>query len=131
MNFPASVRIYEVGPRDGLQNEPKILPSSIKVELIDRLSATGLENIESASFVSPKWVPQMADSAKVMAGIKRWSGVSYSVLTPNMRGFERALAVKAEEIAIFTAASETFVNRNTNCSIRESIERIQADLRGS
>jgi hydroxymethylglutaryl-CoA lyase len=125
MSLPTHVRIFEVGPRDGLQNEPETLPAATKVEFIDRLSVTGLSNIESGSFVSPKWVPQMANSAEVMTGIERRPGVSYSVLVPNMRGFEQALAVGAEEIAIFAAASETFSKRNINCSIDESIERFK------
>ena len=125
MSMPTHVRIFEVGPRDGLQNEQETLPAATKVAFIDRLSATGITNIESGSFVSPKWVPQMANSAEVMAGIERRPGVSYSVLVPNMRGFEQALAVEAEEIAIFAAASETFSQRNINCSIDESIERFK------
>ncbi len=125
MSMPSRVRLFEVGPRDGLQNEPKALPTDTKVALIDRLSATGLAKIESASFVSPKRVPQMADSAEVMAGIERRSGVSYSALVPNIQGFERALAAGVEEIAIFAAASETFSQRNINCSIAESIERFR------
>jgi hydroxymethylglutaryl-CoA lyase len=125
MSMPTQVRIFEVGPRDGLQNEQETLPAATKVEFIDRLSATGITNIESGSFVSPKWVPQMANSAEVMAGIERRSGVSYSVLIPNMRGFEQAMAVEAEEIAIFAAASETFSQRNINCSINESIDRFK------
>ena len=125
MSLPSHVRIFEVGPRDGLQNEQETLPAATKVAFIDRLSATGITNIESGSFVSPKWVPQMANSAEVMAGIERHPGVSYSVLVPNMRGFEQAMAVEAEEIAIFAAASETFSQRNINCSIDESIERFK------
>ncbi len=125
MSLPNRVRLFEVGPRDGLQNEPETLPTATKVAFIDRLSATGLANIESASFVSPKWVPQMADSAEVMAGIKRRSGVSYSALTPNIQGFERAMTAEVEEIAIFAAASETFSQRNINCSIAESIARFR------
>ncbi len=125
MSLPSQVRLFEVGPRDGLQNEPETLPTATKVEFIDRLSATGLTNIESASFVSPKWVPQMADSADVMAGIKRRPEVSYSALTPNIQGFERALAAGVEEVAIFAAASETFSQRNINCSIAESVERFR------
>ena len=125
MSLPSQVRLFEVGPRDGLQNEPGTLPTATKVEFIDRLSATGLTKIESASFVSPKWVPQMADSADVMAGIKRRPEVSYSALTPNIQGFERALAAGVEEVAIFAAASETFSQRNINCSIAESVERFR------
>ncbi len=125
MSMPTHVRIFEVGPRDGLQNEQGTLPAATKVEFIDRLSMTGITNIESGSFVSPKWVPQMANSAEVMDGIERRPGISYSVLIPNMRGFEQALAVGAEEIAIFAAASETFSQRNVNCSVDESIDRFK------
>jgi len=117
------VRIYEVGPRDGLQNEKEIVPAAVKIGLIDRLSETGLTHIEATSFVSPKWVPQMGDAAEVMAGIKRKKGMSYPVLVPNEKGMEGALAAKAEEIAIFTAASESFTQKNINCSIAESLER--------
>ena len=117
------VRIVEVGPRDGLQNEKEFVPTATKVELIDRLSAAGIRNVEAASFVSPKWVPQMADGADVMAGIARRPGTIYSVLTPNLRGFEGALAARADEIVIFGAASEAFSQKNINCSIAESIDR--------
>jgi len=113
----------EVGPRDGLQNEAAIVPTEVKIELINRLSATGLSAIESTSFVSPKWVPQMADNAQVMCGITRRSGISYPVLVPGMQGFEAAVAAGAEEIAVFGAASEAFSQRNINCSIAESLER--------
>ncbi len=123
MNFPLSVKIVEVSPRDGLQNEKNFVPTAIKIELINRLAQAGFQNVESASFVSPKWVPQMADGADVMAGIERRPGVIYSALTPNMRGFEAALAAGADEIVIFGAASEAFSQRNINCSIAESIER--------
>ena len=125
MSLPDRVKIVEVSPRDGLQNEKKIIPTDVKIELIDRLSAAGFQNIESTSFVSPKWVPQMADGAQVMAAIKRWPGTVYSVLVPNMRGFEGAIAAKADEVVIFGAASEAFSQRNINCSIAESIERFQ------
>ncbi len=118
-----SVRIVEVGPRDGLQNEKTIIASADKIALIDRLSDTGLRSIEATSFVSPKWVPQLADAAEVFAGIQRKSGVSYPVLVPNEQGYERALAVGATEVAIFTAASEAFNRKNINASIDESIER--------
>jgi len=122
-DLPPRVRMVEVGPRDGLQNEPVILPAAVKIALIDRLSAAGLPVVEATSFVSPKWVPQMADAAEVMAGISRRPGTSYPVLVPNLRGFEAALAAKAEEVAVFAAASETFSQRNINCSIAESLER--------
>ncbi|HKT99261.1 MAG TPA: hydroxymethylglutaryl-CoA lyase, partial [Paraburkholderia sp.] len=106
--LPTAVKIVEVGPRDGLQNEKEFVPTAVKIELIDRLSKAGFPNIEAASFVSPKWVPQMADGAEVMTGIARREGALYSVLTPNMRGFEGALAAHAGEIVIFGAASEAF-----------------------
>ncbi|BCS52768.1 hydroxymethylglutaryl-CoA lyase [Geobacter sp. SVR] len=115
--------MVEVGPRDGLQNEQAIVPTEVKVELINRLSATGLSVIESTSFVSPKWVPQMADNAQVMAGITRRPGVSYPVLVPGMQGFEAAVAAGARELAVFTAASEAFCQHNINCSIAQSLER--------
>lgn len=117
------VTIYEVGPRDGLQNEKEIIPMADKIALIDLLSEAGFRKIEATSFVSPKWVPQMADAADVMAGIKRKLGVTYGVLTPNMKGFEAALAAGADEVAIFTSGSQTFSQRNINCSIEESFER--------
>jgi hydroxymethylglutaryl-CoA lyase len=116
--------MVEVGPRDGLQNESKALPAAVKIALIERLGEAGLSVVEAGAFVSPKWVPQMADSAEVLAGVKRKQGVRYPVLVPNLRGFEAALAAGAEEIAIFAAASETFSRRNTNCSIAESFERL-------
>ena len=123
MPTPARVRIVEVGPRDGLQNEKAIVPTPAKVELIDRLSATGLQCIEATSFVSPKWVPQLADATEVMAAIDRRPGVRYPVLVPNLQGYERALAAGAKDIAVFTAASEAFNRRNTNAGIDESLER--------
>ncbi len=123
--LPRHVRMVEVGPRDGLQNEAAIVPASIKIALIDRLSTAGLPAVEATSFVSAKWVPQMADAAEVMAGITRRSGTSYPVLVPNMRGFEGAAAAGAREVAVFAAASETFSRRNINCSIGESLERFQ------
>lgn len=123
MPMPASVRIVEVGPRDGLQNEKAIVPTPAKVELIDRLSAAGLPCIEATSFVSPKWVPQLADAADVMAAIDRRPGVRYPVLVPNLQGYERAIAAGARDIAVFTAASEAFNRRNTNAGIDESLER--------
>ncbi|NNE53651.1 MAG: hydroxymethylglutaryl-CoA lyase [Sulfitobacter sp.] len=115
--------IFEVGPRDGLQNEAREIPVSEKVALIDRLSDAGFRRIECASFVSPKWVPQMAGSAEVLAGIRRGEGVRYAALTPNMRGYEDALAAGADEIAVFGSASEGFSQKNINASIAESLER--------
>jgi hydroxymethylglutaryl-CoA lyase len=123
MAMPAGVRIVEVGPRDGLQNEKAIVPTPAKVELIDRLSAAGLQCIEATSFVSPKWVPQLADAAEVMTAIDRRPGVRYPVLVPNLQGYERAMAAGARDIAVFTAASEAFNRRNTNAGIDESLER--------
>ncbi|AHI31932.1 hydroxymethylglutaryl-CoA lyase [Marinobacter salarius] len=124
MAFPTQVRLVEMSPRDGLQNEPgPVINTAIKTGLIDRLADCGLNHIESASFVSPKWVPQMGDAADVMAGIKRKAGVRYSVLTPNLRGFENALAAGVDEVAVFGAASESFSQKNINCSIAESLER--------
>ncbi|MBV6273293.1 hydroxymethylglutaryl-CoA lyase [Alcaligenaceae bacterium CGII-47] len=119
------IKIIEVAPRDGLQNEAQFVETAIKVELIERLAAAGFQNIEAASFVSPKWVPQMADGAQVMATIQRRPGTIYSVLTPNLRGFEDALAAHADEVVIFGAASEAFSMRNINCSIAESIARFE------
>lgn len=123
MRLPKFVKMVEVGPRDGLQQERLIVPLEVKIELINRLTASGLSSIEATSFVSPKWVPQMADNAQVMAGITRKPGVSYSVLVPNMQGFEAAVAAGATEVAVFGAASETFSQKNINCSIEQSIER--------
>ncbi len=117
------VKLVEVGPRDGLQNERTPIDTATKVEFIDRLTAAGLPVIEATSFVSPKHVPQLADAAEVMAGIERRGGVAYPVLVPNLKGMERALTAGAREVAVFTAASETFSQRNTNCSIAESLER--------
>jgi hydroxymethylglutaryl-CoA lyase len=125
MSLPAKVKIVEVSPRDGLQNEKDFIATDVKVELVDRLSAAGFPNIEAASFVSPKWVPQMADGAEVMQGIRRRPGTIYSVLTPNLRGFEGALAARADEVVIFGAASEAFSQKNINCSIAESIARFE------
>lgn len=125
MALPSFVKIVEVGPRDGLQNEKEPLDTAVKVELIDRLSATGLQFIEATSFVSPKWVPQLADAVDVMAAITRALGVTYSVLVPNDKGMIGAMAAKVPEIAIFTAASEAFTQKNINCSIAESIERFK------
>jgi hydroxymethylglutaryl-CoA lyase len=123
MRLPKHVRMFEVGARDGLQNEAVTVPAAVKIGLIDRLSAAGLPAIESGSFVSPKWVPQMADTAAVLAGIARRPGTRYPVLTPNMQGFEAARAAGAEEVAIFAAASEAFSHKNINCSIADSLER--------
>jgi len=122
-SLPNKVKIIEVGPRDGLQNEQQALSAAVKIELVDRLSKAGFRNIEAASFVSPKWVPQMATSTEVMAGITRREGAIYSALTPNMHGFEAALASRADEVVIFASASEAFSQRNINCSIEESIAR--------
>lgn len=123
MHYPKAVKLVEVAPRDGLQNEKNFVPTATKIELVNRLARAGFQNVEAASFVSPKWVPQMADGDQVMAGIERLDGVVYSALTPNLRGFEAALAAGANEVVIFGAASEAFSQRNINCSIAESIER--------
>ena len=123
MNLPSRVKLVEVGPRDGLQNEKQPVPAAVKIELVHRLQDAGLTEIEVTSFVSPKWVPQMADNAEVMAGIARKAGVRYSVLTPNAQGFEAALKTLPDEIVVFAAASEAFSQKNINCSIAESIER--------
>ncbi len=123
MNLPQRVRIVDVGPRDGLQNEKKLVSTDIKVELIARLGAAGLKAIEATSFVSPKWVPQMGDNSEVMARIARLPGVDYPVLTPNLKGFEAALAAGVKEVAVFGAASESFSQKNINCSIAESLDR--------
>ncbi len=123
MNFPPRAKLVDVGPRDGLQNEKQAVPASVKIELVHRLQAAGLKEIEVTSFVSPKWVPQMADNAEVMAGIARLPGVRYSVLTPNLQGFQAALLSKPDEIVVFGAASEAFSQKNINCSIAQSIER--------
>jgi hydroxymethylglutaryl-CoA lyase len=122
------VRVVEVGPRDGLQNEKTLIPAATKIALIDRLSATGLRSIEATSFVSPKWVPQLADAAEVYSGITRRDGVSYPVLVPNDQGYERARAVGVDEVAVFGAASEAFSRRNINASIDESIARFEPVL---
>ena len=123
MTLPEQVRIVEVGPRDGLQNEKQIVPTETKIDFINRLSSTGLRTIEVTSFVSPKWVPQTADAEEVLSGIERKPGVRYPVLVPNEKGFARAIGAGADEIAVFTAASEAFNQKNINCSIDESIER--------
>ncbi|MCF8475056.1 MAG: hydroxymethylglutaryl-CoA lyase [Emcibacter sp.] len=123
MTLPSKVRLYEVGPRDGLQNEKQIVPTAIKLELISLLTDTGLSKIEATSFVSPKWVPQMGDNREIMAGLAPVLGVDYPVLTPNLKGFEAAVSAGAKEVAIFGAASESFSQKNINCSIAESLER--------
>ena len=125
MSLPSHVKIIEVGPRDGLQNEKTQVPAAVKVALVHRLQDAGLTDIEVTSFVSPKWVPQMADNAEVMAGIARRADVRYSVLTPNMQGFEAAVLTQPHEIVVFGAASEAFSQKNINCSIAESIERFR------
>lgn len=123
MSYPTRVKLVEVGPRDGLQNEKQPVPAATKIELVHRLQEAGSKEIEVTSFVSPKWVPQMADNAEVMNGITRLPGVRYSVLVPNMKGYEAAVLTRPDEIVIFGAASEAFSQKNINCSIAESIER--------
>ena len=123
MSLPSKVTMVEVGPRDGLQNEPEAVPAATKIELIGRLGAAGLPAVEAGAFVSPAWVPQMADSAEVMAGLDLAGAIRYPVLVPNMKGFEAARAAGAKEIAIFGAATESFSRKNINCSIAESLER--------
>ncbi len=123
--LPTAVKIVEVGPRDGLQNEKQTISAEVKIELVNRLSDAGIPNVEAASFVSPKWVPQMATSSEVMQRISRKPGTIYSALVPNMKGFEAALASKMDEVVIFGAASEAFSQKNINCSIAESIERFR------
>ncbi|MBW9114204.1 hydroxymethylglutaryl-CoA lyase [Rhizobium cauense] len=123
--LPRDVSIVEMAPRDGLQNEKTLIPTATKIALIDMISECGFERIEATSFVSPKWVPQLADAAEVMAGIQRRPGVRYAVLTPNMKGFDAAVAAGADEVAIFASASESFSQKNINCSIAESIERFK------
>ena len=123
MMLPSKVRLVEVGPRDGLQNEAQTVPTSIKIELIDRLTDAGLPVVEATAFVSPKWVPQMADNAEVMAGIRRKPGVGYPVLVPNRKGLDAAIAARADEVVVFGAATESFSKRNTNCTIAEGLAR--------
>ena len=123
MNLPSRVQLVDVGPRDGLQNEKQPVPAAVKIELVHRLQAAGLKEIEVTSYVSPKWVPQMADNHEVMSAVQRQAGVRYAVLTPNLKGFEAALLDKPDEIVVFGAASEAFSQKNINCSIAESIER--------
>src|SRR3954467_9060672 len=125
ISLPKRVRIVEVGPRDGLQNEPGEVPTAVKLELIERLADAGLPAVEATAFVSPKWVPQMADHTEVLERIRRKPGVTYPVLTPNLKGFEAARAAGAEEVAVFGAASEAFSQKNINCSIAESLERFR------
>jgi len=125
MKLPRNVRVNEVGPRDGLQNEAMTVPTLVKIALIEKLADAGLKAIEAGSFVSPKWVPQMADTSEVLAGLKRSSNVAYQVLVPNLKGFEAARAARVKEIAVFAAASETFSRRNINCSIAESLARFK------
>ena len=126
MALPNRVRIVEVGPRDGLQNEPGVVPAAVKIEFIQRLAAAGLPAVEATSFVSPRWIPQLADADEVFRGLERRPGVAYPVLVPNFKGLERAMAAGVEEIAVFTAASETFNRKNINASIAESLDRIRA-----
>ncbi|MDR5899870.1 hydroxymethylglutaryl-CoA lyase [Halomonas vilamensis] len=129
MTLPSSVRLFEMSPRDGLQNEPGApVPTATKIELIERLANAGMSHIEAASFVSPKWVPQMGDAGGVMAGISRRPGVVYSALTPNLKGLENALEAKADEVAVFGAASEAFSQKNINCSVSESLARFEPVL---
>lgn len=129
MALPTSIKLFEMAPRDGLQNEPgTLVPTATKIELIERLANAGIRHIESASFVSPKWVPQMGDAAEVMRGIQRQHGVVYSALTPNLKGLESALEAGVEEVAVFGAASEAFSQKNINCSIAESLARFEPVL---
>lgn len=130
-SLPDTVKIVEVGPRDGLQNEKTIVPTETKIHLIDMLSEAGLPVIEATSFVSPKWVPQMADQMEVMKGIHRKPGVSYPVLTPNLKGFESAMKAGASEVAIFGAASELFSKKNINCSVDESLQRFDEVMKAA
>jgi len=129
MTLPCRVKLVEVGPRDGLQNEPQIVATEIKIALIQRLADAGVGHIEATAFVSPKWVPQMADQDAVMRGVPRRSSIRYSALTPNLKGFEAALAAGAQEVSVFGAASEAFSQRNINCSIAESLHRFEEVVR--
>src|SRR3954469_6167950 len=124
-SVPDSVKVVEVGPRDGLQNEAREVPTAVKLELIERLADAGLPAVEATAFVSPKWIPQMADHTEVLERLRRKPGVDYPVLAPNLKGFEAARAAGATEVAIFGAASESFSKRNINCSIAESLERFR------
>ena len=126
MNLPKKVKLVEVGPRDGLQNEATPVATEVKIELINRLADSGVPVVEATAFVSPKWVPQMADNAQVMAGIRRKPGVSYPVLVPNKKGLDAAIAAGAEEAVVFGAATESFSQRNTNCTIAEGLARFSA-----
>lgn len=119
------IKIVEVGPRDGLQNEKSLVPTAVKIELIERLAACGLPVVEATSFVSPKWVPQLADAAEVLGGLRRREGVAYPVLVPNLQGLQRAIEAGVEEIAVFTAASDAFTRKNINASVEESLQRLQ------
>jgi hydroxymethylglutaryl-CoA lyase len=130
-SLPRRVRIVEVGPRDGLQNEKGEVPTAVKLELIERLADAGLQAVEATAFVSPKWIPQMADHTEVLERIRRKPGVSYPVLTPNLKGFEAARAAGATEVAVFGAASETFSKKNINCTIAESLERFRPVIENS
>ncbi|MBL8450415.1 MAG: hydroxymethylglutaryl-CoA lyase [Dechloromonas sp.] len=125
MTLPERVRIVEVGPRDGLQNEKQLVPTATKVELIERLAAAGLPAVEATAFVSPKWVPQMGDAAEVMRSLTRRPGVAYPVLVPNLKGFDAAVEAGATEVAVFAAASEAFSHKNINCSVAESLKRFE------
>ena len=125
MTIPNKVHIYEVGPRDGLQNEKKIIPTNIKVKLINKLSECNFKNIEVGSFVSPRWVPQMADSNKVLERIKKKRGIKYPVLTPNLKGFQDAIKNKVDTICVFVTASEKFSMKNTNCTVKEALKRVE------
>uniref|UniRef100_A0A8C5TAR1 Hydroxymethylglutaryl-CoA lyase, mitochondrial n=1 Tax=Malurus cyaneus samueli TaxID=2593467 RepID=A0A8C5TAR1_9PASS len=129
--YPKRVKVVEVGPRDGLQNEKNVVPTPVKINLINMLSETGLQVIEATSFVSPKWVPQMADHTEVMQGINKLPGISYPVLTPNLKGFQAAVAAGAKEVSIFGAASEMFTKKNINCSIEESLERFDEVMKAA
>ena len=129
MSFPTEVKLVEVSPRDGLQNEKQIVSTEIKIDLINQLSETGLTVIEATSFVSPKWIPQLADGPQVLDGIQKKAGVSYPVLIPNVKGLENALCYGVKDIAVFTTASETFSQKNTNCSVEESLIRIEAVIK--
>jgi len=125
MSIPTQVKIVEVGPRDGLQNEEQVIDAATKIKLVEKLTDTGLRYVESGSFVNPKWIPQMADSKEIFQGIKRKEGITYAALTPNIKGYQRAIEAGATEVAIFGTASEAFCQKNINCSIEESIARFQ------
>ncbi len=131
MSLPKYVSLVEVSPRDGLQNESKIIPTAVKIEFIQHLADAGIKIIESASFVSPKWVPQMADHSEILKGLDRQAGVSYPALIPNLKGMEIALAAGVKEISVFTATSETFSKKNANCSLAESMHRIEEVIRSA